>query len=84
MFIRNPHGSEAIQALATQLGVTFGETLSYNNKFSQSGRAGVVGNTFDIKDDLKAAGARWDGENKAWTFADWAACEAALLSIINK
>jgi hypothetical protein len=29
----------------------------------------VTGNTFDIKDGLKKAGGRWDGDAKAWGFA---------------
>lgn len=75
MFIRNPHGSESIQAVAAQIGIVFGESL-------ETGRAGFIGNTFGIKDQLKAAGARWDAENKAWTFEDWAAAEAAVAAIV--
>lgn len=75
MFIRNPHGSESIQLLAAQVGVTFGESL-------ERGMPGFI-NAFDVKDALKAAGARWDGLNKAWLFDSYQAAEAALLSIIN-
>jgi hypothetical protein len=81
MFIKNPHGSEAIQQLAAQFGLVFGETLNYKNKYQQSGRAGFVGNTYPIKDQLKAAGAKFDGENKAWTFESWSAAESALKSL---
>jgi hypothetical protein len=83
MFIKNPHGSEAIQQLAAQIGLVFGETLNYKNKYQQSGRPGFAGNTFSIKEQLKAAGAKWDGENKAWTFESWDAAEAAIKTIIQ-
>lgn len=79
MFIRNVHGTESVQILAAQLGCTSGETLGR----SGYGRPGLVGNTFGIKDQLKAAGAKFDGEHKAWTFDNFAALESALLSIIN-
>lgn len=80
MFIRNVHGQEAINTLAQQLGCEAGECLHG----SGYGHPGVVGNTYPIKDQLKAAGARFDGQCKAWTFASWEALESALLSIINK
>ena len=80
MFISNVHGKEAINTLAQQLGCTAGECVHG----AGYGRPGVSGNTFGIKDALKAAGARWHGECKAWTFESWADLEAALLSIINK
>jgi hypothetical protein len=75
MFVRNPHGSETIQALAAQVGVVFGESI-------ERGMPGFI-NAFGVKDDLKAAGARWDGLNKAWLFDSYQAAEAALRSIIN-
>lgn len=78
MFIKNPHGSGSIQSKAEKFGLIFGETCNYKNKYSQSAAAGFKGNTFPHKDGLKAAGAKWDGENKAWTFESWAAAEAAL------
>jgi len=82
MFISNVHGQETINAKAAQISCTAGETLNYANKYQQSGLPGLIGNTFEIKDQLKAAGARWDGANKAWTFESWAAFEAALNTII--
>lgn len=78
MFISKPHGSESIQALAAQIGLVFGETCG-----TGTARAGFIGNTFPVKDALKAAGARWDGLNKAWTFDDWAAAETALKAITH-
>lgn len=41
----------------------------------------LAGNTFPIKDALKANGARWNGSARAWTFDSFAALEAALTSI---
>ncbi len=42
------------------------------------GRVGVAGNTFAHKDALKAKGARWDPDAKAWYFASRDAAETAL------
>ena len=81
MFIANVAGKEAVNTLAQQLGCKAGETHNIRTGY---GRPGLIGNTFGIKDDLKARGARWDGENKAWTFADWASLEGALIAIIAK
>lgn len=78
MFVANVCGKEAINTLAQQLGCKAGEAL----QGSSYGRPGLIGNTFGIKDQLKAAGARWDGANKAWTFESWADLEAALNTII--
>lgn len=78
IFIRNPHGSESIQAKAESFGMIFGETEGTSKV---PARAGFVGNTFAHKDALKAAGARWDGECKAWVFESWEAAEVALDSI---
>lgn len=80
MFIRNPHGSEAIQALAAQVGMVFGIA---SGRFDSYGLPALGGNTYAHKDGLKAAGARFDGENKVWSFQSEQAAEQALLSIIN-
>ncbi len=74
MFISNIHGKESINALAAQIGCTAGECVHG----AGYGRPGLIGNTFSIKDTLKAAGARWDGACKAWTFESWQALESAL------
>src|SRR5271154_2057721 len=29
-------------------------------------KVAITGNTFPVKDQLKALGAKWDGDNKAW------------------
>ena len=77
MFIRNPLSSEVIQAEASKFGLIFGETCDEG----RCARPGFVGNTFLVKGQLKAAGAKWDGLNKAWTFDDWNAAEAALKTL---
>ena len=77
MFVSNVHGKEVINATAANIGCTAGECIHG----SGYGRPGVIGNTFPIKDQLKAAGARWDGVCKAWTFESWAALELALNTI---
>jgi len=79
MFISNIHGKEAINTMAEQIGCKAGECVHG----SSYGRPGLVGNTFGIKDQLKAAGARWDGACKAWTFGSWADLESALNTIIG-
>jgi hypothetical protein len=79
MFISNIHGKEAINTLAQQLCCNAGECIHG----AGYGHPGLIGNTFAIKDQLKSAGARWDGVCKAWTFESWAALESALNTIIS-
>lgn len=79
MFISNPHGKESINTLAQQIGCTAGESLKGRSGY---GQPGLIGNTFPIKEALKAVGARFDGENKAWVFVSWAALEAAILAVM--
>lgn len=66
-----------LQAAASVFGCKVGECVHG----SGYGRPAIVGNTFGIKDQLKVAGARWDGLNKAWYFQDWDALESAINSI---
>lgn len=74
MFIKNPHGSESIQDMAAAFGLIFGETCGNGHA-----RAGFVGNTFAMKEQLKLQGAKFDGHNKAWVFdGGWDAAKAAL------
>lgn len=80
MFISKIFGKESIQTLADQLGCVTGEA----GALGAYGRPSVGGNTFGIKDQLKAAGARWNGQDKVWSFENWAALEQALLSILSK
>ena len=77
MFITNISGKEEITARAAALGLKAGEALR-NGGY---GRPALGGNTFNVKDSLKAAGARWDGENKVWAFESWAALEAAVAAL---
>ena len=79
MFISNIHGKESINTLAQQIGCKVGECLHS----ASYGKPALAGNTFGIKDQLKAAGGRWDAGNKAWTFESWSAMESALNSIIK-
>lgn len=76
MFISNVHGKESINTKAASIGCKAGLCGC-----GWDAKPGLTGNTFDIKDQLKAAGARWDGLNKAWSFASWEALEAAIDSI---
>ncbi len=80
MFIKNVAGKESVNVLAEQIGCSAGECVHGGGY----GRPGLIGNTFGIKDQLKAAGARWDGECKAWTFESWGVLESALLNLIAK
>lgn len=77
MFIKNVFGKETINQVAQSIGCQAGEAV----KGAGYGRPGLVGNTFPIKDQLKLAGAKFDADNKAWTFESWDALQAALVSI---
>lgn len=79
MFIKNVHGKESINQAAQSIGCQAGESV----KGAGYGCPGLVGNTFPIKDQLKAAGAKYDADNKAWTFTSWDALQSALTSIIK-
>ncbi|MDY7537696.1 hypothetical protein QN372_00905 [Undibacterium sp. RTI2.1] len=78
MFVANISGKESINTLAASIGCKAGEALKGASGY---GRPGLIGNTFPIKDALKAAGAKFDGENKAWIFESWADLEAVLNSV---
>lgn len=77
MFISNIHGKEAISAKASALGLNAGESMIG----SGYGKPAIGGNTFEIKDVLKANGARWLAADKVWGFESWAALEAAIDAI---
>lgn len=78
MFISNISGKEAINTKAQALGLKAGQALKGRSGY---GSPALGGNTFSHKDAIKAAGARWDGENKVWAFESWEALEAAIDSI---
>ena len=77
MFIRKISGKKSINDKAFSIGCETGECVHG----SGYGRPSIVGNTFAIKETLKAAGARWDSNCKAWTFESWAALESAIDSV---
>lgn len=79
MFV-TPHGKESINALAQQIGCRAGECAVERGY----GKPALIGNTFGIKDQIKAAGARWSGADKAWAFSSWEHLEAFLQSTVNK
>lgn len=78
MFISNVAGKEEINTKAAALGLKAGEALKGRSGY---GAPAIGGNTFAHKDAIKAAGARWDGENKVWAFQSWEALESAIDSI---
>lgn len=78
MFISNVYGQEVINSKAASIECKAGLCGE-----GWGAKPGLTGNTFGIKDQLKAAGARWDGFNKAWYFQDWSDLEAALNSVIS-
>lgn len=74
VFISNIHGRDELNAKAAALGLKAGE-------INTGGRCGIPalgGNTFVVKDALKANGARWNGACKVWTFESKAALESAI------
>jgi hypothetical protein len=79
MFV-TPHGKESINALAQQIGCRAGECGVERGY----GKPALTGNTFGIKEQIKAAGARWDSTDKAWTFSSWEDLEAFLTSTVTE
>jgi len=77
----SPHPSGS--ALASGLGLTLGFIAPVMKNDWNEGCA-VAGNTFAIKDTLKANGARWNGIVKVWTFTTYAALENAINAIEEK
>jgi hypothetical protein len=74
MFISNIYGKEEISAKAAALGLKAGESVIG----SGYGKPALGGNTFEVKDALKAAGARWIALDKVWGFDSWEALDNAL------
>lgn len=73
----------AVAAKASRLGLVFGFVAPIQ-KNDWSEKCAVAGNTFAIKDTLKANGARWNGAVKVWTFATYAALENAITAVEEK
>lgn len=83
MFV-TPHGTEALQTLAQQLGCKYGQIMRPYAKSTWDTVHALGGNTFAVKDTLKAAGFRFDGREKCWYHpeADKAGFEQILLGLI--
>lgn len=74
VFISNIYGREELNAKAAAVGLKAGEI----NTGGRGGIPAIGGNTFAVKDILKAHGARWHGVCKVWAFESQAAVEAAI------
>lgn len=72
--------NKEIEAKATRLGLVIG-TAGVIAKSNWNNDYAVAGNTFAVKDTLKANGARWNGAAKAWAFATMEALENAINAI---
>ena len=79
MFVSNQIGRDEINSKAANLGLLAGVWL-YGRDLSEE-RPSVGGNTFAVKDQLKAAGARWNPAGKCWGFESWDALDAALTAL---
>lgn len=69
-----------LEAKAARLGLVIG-TAGVVSKSNWNNDLGVIGNTYAVKDTLRANGARWNGLAKAWTFASMEALEIAINAI---
>jgi hypothetical protein len=70
MFISPLTGSAVeLNKIAQTIGCKVGE-IEGNNEFPRF-RVALAGNTYPIKDQLKAAGFRFDGVNKVWFVAGY-------------
>jgi hypothetical protein len=58
----------AIIEKITPMGLRLGEVVKGNDYFPA-----LAGKTYEIKDAIKAAGGRFDGDSKSWKFKDYAA-----------
>lgn len=68
-------------AAAKGLTVSFVANVGFFRGSSYDTAVLVSGNTFGVKDTLKACGAIWNGAHKAWVFNGTAAFEQALAAI---
>ena len=67
-----------LAALADEKGLKFGQYLKGGNGY---GCPALSGNTFSVKDSLKAHGAKFAGDSKVWCFETTDQAEAALAAI---
>jgi len=72
--------NQTLEAKASRLGLTIG-TAGAVSKSNWNNELGVAGDTYRVKDTLKANGARWNGLAKAWTFSSMEALESAINAI---
>jgi hypothetical protein len=70
----------ALEAKADRLGLMIG-TAGLVAKSNWDNLPAVAGNTYAVKDTLKANGARWNGLAKAWTFPTLEALAVAVNAI---
>lgn len=68
-----------LQPLAAKIGCKVGE-IEGNREFPRF-RVALGGNTFSVKDQLKAAGFRFDGQNKVWFVGGYDEMSAFLNAI---
>lgn len=68
-------------AAAKGLNISFMANIGFFRGSSYDVAVLVGGNTFAVKDTLKANGAVWNGVHKSWVFNGAAAFERALLAI---
>lgn len=78
VFIGDIHGRDELNAKAAALGLKAGE-IQVGSGYKTIPALG--GNTFALKDALKANGARWNGACKVWAFESQAALESALSAL---
>jgi hypothetical protein len=72
--------SKSLESKASRLGLMVGSAGEIS-KYNYSPNYAVSGNTYPVKDTLKANGARWDGMARAWTFPTLQALEIAVNAI---
>lgn len=69
-----------VESKAARLGLLIG-FIAPVMKSDWSDACAVAGNTFAVKDTLKANGARWNGVAKAWMFASQKQMSTAINAI---
>lgn len=67
-----------LAAMAEEKGLKFGQYLKNSNGY---GFCAFGGNTFTVKDTLKAHGAKFAGDSKVWYFESIEQAEAAIAAI---
>lgn len=78
--ILEDQGYRELCSKADRLGLMIG-TAGVAAKWNWNSDYAVAGNTFPVKDTLKANGARWNAAAKAWTFASLESLNVAINAI---